>query len=235
MTSETESTNEQGATSRGEREVSQQDQVNLEAPSIGGEGGCCVDSLAELLEKPEEDIRGLLVAKLKMMKGAYSGAGKSHFLGDVAGDRFHHNVVRDVLRDLGYKMTLIKCNDYTKMFDEGFMGVVYGQLNFQFLPYHLVGNKVNFLNKECGKAKYYGCQPIDNAHDAREYHCIALRDKLVYCGNLTKKGGGRFGVNAKEVLPLKQAKDKQYRIKGKSKLAYLKSISRVFELSRDST
>jgi hypothetical protein len=238
MTSETESTNEQGATSRGEREVSQQDQVNLEAPVVGGEGGCCVETLAQLLEKPQEDIRGLLVAKLEMMKLMHSGASKSHFLGDVAGDRFHHNVVRDVLRDLGYKMTLLKCNEYPKMFDMGFMGVVYGELNFKFQPYSRFGksNKVRFLNNEFADAQYYGNVPIDDAHDAGQYHCIALRDNRLYCGNLAYADGRCFGVKASQILPFKQVKkdNQQYCIKN-SKSAYLNCISQVFELSRDCT
>jgi hypothetical protein len=53
----------------------------------------------------------------------------------------------------------------------------------------------------------------------------------VFCGNLVDESGSRFGVDARQLLPLAgPSKDGQYRVQGKQFLAYLSRISRVFKL-----
>ena len=45
--------------------------------------------------------------------------GDKTYLGDIDGDRYHHNVLAAVIQDLGYKLTMIRPHDYSKMFHAG--------------------------------------------------------------------------------------------------------------------
>ena len=104
------------------------------APVVGGDGGCIIEAASELFELPEDLVRGLMVAKLESMQAAYNG--DSDWMGDVSGDRFHHNVLAAVARDLGYNLKLVKASEYATILSGEGSYFVYGTLNFDFRPYH---------------------------------------------------------------------------------------------------
>ena len=213
------------------RDSSQPTQVLLGSPpsaggAFGGEGGCCVEAGAELLKIPVETMRALLQVKLRDMNGDKT------FLGDIDGDRYHHNVLSAVLQDRGYTLVMVQPSDYPAMFTTG-KYFVYGELNFKFQPYtqHREKGTIKWLNQQCKTANFYGLERIPGANDAREYHSVAIRDGMLFCGNLVDDSGSRFGADAKQLLPLAgPSKDGQYRVQGKQFLAYLSRISRVFKL-----
>ena len=200
------------------------------APVVGGDGGCSIDAASELLQLPQDVVRGKMVAKLESMQAAYNG--DSDWMGDVSGDRFHHNVLAAVARDLGYNLKLVKASEYATILSGEGSYFVYGTLNFDFQPYQQRGKKCEWKNQRCKKSKFYGLERIPNAHDAKEYHAVAIRNGELYCGNLVAENGHRFSIRAVDILPLAgPSKDGQYRVKGRSPLAYLQNISRVFQLT----
>ena len=213
------------------RDSSQPTQVLLGSPlsagnAFGGEGGCCVEAGAELLNIPVKTTHTLLQVKLRAMNGDKT------YLGDIQADRYHHDVLVRVLQDRGCNLVMLPPSDYPSMFTTGEF-FVYGELNFKFQPYTLPREKGNirWLNSQCKAAKFYGVERIPAAHDAREYHSVAIRDGMLFCGNLIDESGSRFGADARQLLPLAgPSKDGQYRVRGKQMLAYLCRISRVFKL-----
>ena len=66
------------------------------APVVGGDGGCIIEAASKFFQLPEDDVRGKMVAKLESMQAAYNGDSK--WMGDVSGDRFHHDVLAAVER-----------------------------------------------------------------------------------------------------------------------------------------
>ena len=199
------------------------------APVVGGDGGCIIEAASELFELPEDLVRGLMVAKLESMRATYKG--NSEWMGDVNGDRFHHEVFVAVARDLGYNLKMVKSSEYAAILSGEGNYFVYGTLNFDFQPYQDQGKR-KWKNQRCKKNKFYGLERIPNAHDAKEYHAVAIRNGELYCGNLVAENGHRFSIRAVDILPLAgPSKDGQYRVKGRSPLAYLQNISRVFQLT----
>jgi hypothetical protein len=180
------------------------------------------------LKKPEDEVRRLFQDKLRTMRGDKT------FLGDIQGDRYHHNVMLCVLKDLGFDLKRVSPNNYQNIFDSGKKYFVYGSLNYDFAPSYMKGRKLYWRNQQCKQAAFHGNEPLPGAHDAHQYHAVVIRAGMLYCSNLVDEEGERFGADAKQLLPLTGAsKDGQFRICGNKPLAYLTSISRVFRLVKE--
>eukprot|EP01047_Picozoa_sp_COSAG01_P020013 COSAG01_NODE_1131_length_11572_cov_84.273337_1_plen_241_part_00 len=161
--------NKRGATAAVENSAKKQRTSGGTTSDVGDDGGCCVESASELLEMTPENVRKLLQEKLLAMDGDKT------FLGDIDGDRYHHNVLAAVIQDLGYKLIMIQPDNYPEMFLADRKFFVYGELNFKFQPYtqHYMTGAIEWLNLQCKAAEFWGLDRIPGAHDAREYQRVA--------------------------------------------------------------
>ena len=105
-----------------------------------------------------------------------------------------------------------------------------------FTPYttRADGSMNRWRISECKKAEFYGLTPIEGEVN-HDYHPVVVVEGQLQCTNLLDQKEAPFSIKASKVLPFaRSGQDAELRIK-EIGTAYLRSISRVFEVASEKT
>ena len=198
---------------------------------------CAQFAVADALDiKPEQALVQLQVTYHDLVREYKKKDESIEFLGSLEKNHYHHNVCCEVLRRNGFEMKVIKHEDYDVAIQTSpGLVFVYGKLNIDgFQPYttKLNGKSINqWLDPDCKMADFFGLEPIvgEENHD---YHVVVIKNSRLHCLNLVNASDQLFTMAAKNCLPMTKSTDGQCRIQKKNPMAYLATISRMFQIEK---
>jgi len=215
---------------REDNDVSNLQDEKPEAPDTEDLNGCCVVSGSIIAECSLTEMRVSLNLSLNLLSKKAGTHEKNICLGDRSKDHFHVSVLMNTLQaEYDFSVSRISASEHRASFwRQRHCLLVVGELNFDFKPWVMKNGRVEWNCKLCQEANFGGISRIPGVHDDGVLHAVVVKDGKLYCSNMIDRQGNPFWASAVKLLPTKRAKCGQYRVTRNSRMAYLRSIRRVY-------